>query len=155
MWNIESSFVWNAFHAQAEYTGASVDRVTLPNVTFNGWYVRAGWFITGESRNYDTKSAQFKRITPKHRYGAWEVALRYSAIDLQTKDILGGEQDDVTVGLNWWVNANVMFRFNYVRAMMDPTAIQLASNPPPAAQPPGAGTVQSLNAFMGRVQIVF
>jgi phosphate-selective porin OprO/OprP len=129
-------------------------------VNFNGWYVQGGWFITGESRNFDTSIAQFKRITPKHKYGAWEVALRYSAIDLQTKDILGGEEQNVTVALNWWVNANVMFRFNYVRAMMDPTTAYMPQIPnqlpPPTTVPaPGGGLDQSINAFMGRVQVVF
>lgn len=160
LYNIESSFVWNAFHAQAEFTGASVDRFGQSSLSFNGWYVQGGWFITGESRNFQTSSAQFKRITPNHRYGAWEIALRYSAIDLQTKDILGGEQQDVTVGLNWWVNQNIMFRFNYVRAMMDPTTTYMPMIPNPAlpgtlVQAPGAGLDQSINAFMGRVQVVF
>jgi len=163
MWNIESSFVWHAFHAQAEYTGSSVDRFNQSDISFNGWYVQGGWFITGESRNFDIKSAQFKRIMPNHRYGAWEIALRYSALDLQSKDILGGEQRDVTVGLNWWVNANIMFRFNYVRAMMDPTTAYMPTIPNPVPpgtgnatiQAPGAGLDQSINAFMGRVQVVF
>jgi hypothetical protein len=81
-------------------------------------------------------------------------------MDLQTKDILGGEQQDVTVALNWWVNTNLMFRFNYVRAMMDPTTTYMPMIPNQAqpgtlVQAPGAGLDQSINAFMGRVQVVF
>jgi hypothetical protein len=46
--------------------------------------------------------------------GAWEVATRFSELDLTNGDVNGDVQRDLTVGLNWWTNANVMFRLNYV-----------------------------------------
>jgi phosphate-selective porin OprO/OprP len=121
--NFDASTVYGPFHAQAEYTGAKVYRQGAADVYFYGYYAQAGWFITGESRNYDIKSGKYKRPIPtREGLGAWEVAVRWSAIDLQKKDVLGGEERNFSAGLNWWVNQNIMFRFNYVYGMLRPNS---------------------------------
>ena len=48
--------------------------------------------------------------------GAWEVCLRYSHLDLTDGLIAGGVLDDFTVALNWYLNPNTRFMFNYVYA---------------------------------------
>jgi phosphate-selective porin OprO/OprP len=145
-YNAEVSGVFGPLHAQGEYTRSVVGRGSAPTLTFDGWYVQGGVFVTGESRNYDIKSGKYGRIKPKRWFGAWEIALRYSSIDLWSQEITGGRESDVTVGLNWWVNQSVMFRFNYVHARLDPTSTQVT---------PGGGLDQNVNAFMGRAQLVF
>ena len=49
--------------------------------------------------------------------GAWEVAVRYSNLDLNDEDILGGDVDDLTVGLNWYINQYVRLSANYVSVL--------------------------------------
>lgn len=155
MYNFEGSVVFGPFHAQGEYTGARVRRSGADaNLMFDGWYAQAGWFLTGESRNYDMKSAQYKGITPKRRIGAWELAARYSKIDLEDVLVRGGRESNVTAGLNWWVNYNIMIRFNYVRAWLEPNSAGLQTSPPPGPFVLG-GIHETVNAFMGRIQIVF
>ena len=51
--------------------------------------------------------------------GAWEVAVRYSSLDLTDAAIVGGSVDDVTVALNWYPFANVAWKANYVRSDRD------------------------------------
>ena len=160
-WNVDGSFVLGPFHGQGEFTRGTLDRnqsVVFPgassNLTFDGWYIQAGWFLTGESRNYDYKSGKYKRIMPRRELlGAWEVAVRYSQLDLDDRDITGGRQSDVTVGLNWWANRNIMFRFNYVYADADPNTSELPATPANPLNP--LALREQVHAFMGRAQIVF
>jgi len=48
------------------------------------------------------------------------VALRYSNIDLNDGDPTGaangGEMDDITFGVNWYLNPQSRVMFNYVRS---------------------------------------
>lgn len=143
-WNFETSLVCGRFHAQAEYTGTEVTMHGMKDLSFGGWYVQSGVFLTGESRNYDVKSGQYKGITPLNSYGAWELAARFSSIDLGNRDVRGGQENDVTVALNWWANANILVRFNYVYADISPnSSVTLTGND------------ETAHAFTGRAQIVF
>jgi len=113
----ELATVMGPLSAQAEYIMTSVSRNTAHNLDFDGWYAQAGYFLTGESRNY--KKGAFGSITPKASVGdggigAWELALRYSTLDLIDKDIDGGDVDSYTVGLNWFATPSLRFSANYV-----------------------------------------
>ena len=86
---------------------------------FEGAYIYASWFITGESRNYKAKSGKFTRTKPLNAVydggiGAWEVAARFSTLDLNDQEIKGGEEDNVTLGVNWYLNPQVRFMANYI-----------------------------------------
>ena len=47
----------------------NADPLTEENISFNGWYVQAGYFLTGENRVYDRKSGKYKRPVPKSMVG--------------------------------------------------------------------------------------
>jgi len=145
MYNIEVTGVAGRFHGQAEYSAVRIWRNDGDSdLDFNGFYVQAGVFLTGESRNYDQKSAKYKRVMPLNTsLGAWEVAARFSQIDLSNQDVRGGVQRNVTAGLNWWANPNVMFRFNYVYGNVEPNSMALG------------GQDEMVHGFIARTQIVF
>ena len=119
----ELALVYGPFSLQSEYISAGVDRPGAADPDFSGYYIAAGWFLTGEHRPYKRSGATFGRIRPaenfrgeKHGPGAWEVAARFSSIDLDDAGIAGGKLEDVTVGLNWYINPNTRVMWNYVRA---------------------------------------
>jgi phosphate-selective porin OprO/OprP len=154
MYNVEVSGLWGSFHAQGEYTGASVRRVGKADLSFGGWYVQAGYFLTGENRVYDRKSGKYKRVVPKSMvgeggFGAWEVAARYSEMDLTSGDIAGGKERNVTLGVNWWMNRSFMIRLSYIYANPDPTTSEALIDIG------GAGMDQNINIVEGRFQVVF
>ena len=101
-----------------------------PNLRFDGYYLYASFFLTGEHRPYQKSSGTFTRLKPKNNFsmsgqgwGAWEVVARYSSLDLNDNGIDGGQLDDYTVGINWYLNPQVRAMFNYVYANSDGGAL--------------------------------
>jgi len=123
--NPELALVYGPFSFQAEYAHSFLQANDTPDPDFYGLYAQASWFLTGESRPYKTSEGIFDRVAPERNFdlkgglGAWELALRYSRLDLDDEDIEGGQLDDGTVGLNWYLNPNVRTSFNYVAANLD------------------------------------
>lgn len=143
----EAAIVLGRFSVQGEYSAAMVADAFFPAVggtqrgtaTFHGWYVQTSYFLTGEHRPYDRRLGRFSRVRPlqnlwtmhegdcgqKHpcwHAGAWEFAARYSSLDLDDSDILGGELRDVTLGINWYWNINTRWQANYIYTDRDVTA---------------------------------
>jgi len=122
---LESAWVNGPLSLQAEYILADADRIGSPDASFNGYYVQGSYFLTGEHRNYNTKEAIFGRVKPNKNYsygggpGAWEVKARYSGLDLSDSDITGGELNNITAGLNWYLNPNTRIMWDYVHADKD------------------------------------
>lgn len=114
--------IFGPWSLQTEYIHTLVGRGSgYTDVDFNGWYAFVSWFATGESRNYRNNGV-FGSITPDNSYGAWEFALRYSNIDLNDADITGGEEHDITVGVNWYIHQKLRLMFNYIYVITDANA---------------------------------
>ena len=86
----------------------------------------AAWSLTGETHGYAPGSGAYGGIVPTNPWtwatggwGAWEIAGRFSTIDLndqlaQANGVAGGRQTIYTLALNWYVNRNVRFMFDYL-----------------------------------------
>ena len=129
----EAAFIYGPFALQGEYMRAWVNRSPTADVAFSGWYAEASYFLTGESRAYNPKKGSFGRVKPKNPVGkgglgAWQVAVRYSSLDLTDGAILGGEEKDVTLGLNWYLNPYVRLMLNAIWVNTDANATGNAAN---------------------------
>ncbi|MCU0704750.1 MAG: OprO/OprP family phosphate-selective porin [Fimbriiglobus sp.] len=122
------------FSVQAEGAFAFVDNarpifgpgVGRPAVSpmYWGGYVETSYVLTGEHRGYDKRMGMFDRINVKNHFrwdqcgglqgtGAWQVAYRYSYLDLNDRGIDGGRMGQHTFGLNWLLNDNAKLQFQY------------------------------------------
>jgi phosphate-selective porin OprO/OprP len=113
-YGLEGAWVAGPLSIQGEWAQQTVNRDDGDEPDFSSWYVYGSWFITGESRSY--KGGSFGRTKATN---AWEIAARYSTMDLEDGDIGGGEQDIITLGVNYYVNPYLRFMFNYVRTDAD------------------------------------
>lgn len=122
--NLELAYVYGPFSLQSEFTNTWVDGAAgQENVEFRGAYAFVSYFLTGEHRVYELGKGAFGRVKPKANFdpangdwGAFEVAARYSYLDLVNKDISGGDLWDVTAGLNWYLFPNLRAMLNYIHA---------------------------------------
>lgn len=132
---LEAAALWGPITVQAEYNKAKVklhrdlnSPANFGNPEFWGWHAQAGYVLTGESRTYDFASGTFGSVVPSTESGAWEIAARYSAVNLNDDHVYGGRENNVTLGLNWFVNENVQIKFNYIRANIHPTTTSIVRN---------------------------
>lgn len=115
----EFALVYQEVSLQAEYLltrikrGVDIAGTNQPDLSFDGWYVSASWFPTGESRNYVAKAGKFDRIMAQN---AVELALRYSTINLNDANVAGGEERNWSFGFNYTFHPQVRAMLNYVHA---------------------------------------
>src|SRR6478736_8378725 len=129
VYSAEAAATLGSLYLQGEYFWYNVERKAipgLPDLRFQGGYAQAGYLLTGETRKYNPGSASYGGVIPTNPFsldgggwGAWEIAGRYSTMDLNNQlgsvnGVAGGRQNVYTLALNWYVNRNVRFMFDYL-----------------------------------------
>jgi len=121
-YGLESLWVHGPLSVQTEGMAAMVDQSSLSTSLLSGGYATVGYFLTGEHRPYDRKAGAIDRVIPKANVtrcgglGAWEIAARWSYIDLTDNLIRGGTMQNMTAGVNWYTNPYCKFVFNYIHS---------------------------------------
>ena len=135
MINPEWALVSGPLSLQGEYFHAFVDADEAGDPGFWGWYLYGSYFLTGEHRGYNRKKGAFSRVKPKQNFqfskggwGAWELGLRLSYVDLNGGDIRGGKEGNLTAGLNWYIDPNMRVMLNYIHAEVRDRATPLVDN---------------------------
>ncbi|MEI8055235.1 MAG: porin [bacterium] len=139
----EMAAIYGPWSAQMEYLQMRVNRSNNnPNLKFSGYSLTGSYFLTGESLAYSFPDAYFGGDIDIHnkKLGAWEALVRYSTVNLNDADVYGGKENNMTLGLNWYLNRHVEFLTNYVYAMANP-----GSN----------GKKENINSIVARIQLTF
>jgi phosphate-selective porin OprO/OprP len=112
----EAAYTIGSFSVQGEVVNAGIS-------TENGksfvpsYYGYVSYFLTGEHRPRSSKNA-FGRVKPikefnfKDKWGAVELAARYSSFDLSTAG--QGKLNDFTFGVNWYLTSYTRIMYNYI-----------------------------------------
>ena len=125
--SLEAAGVHGPLSVQSEWKQARITSPETGNPIFWGGYAYASYFLTGEHRVYSNGVAQ--RLIPNRNLldgaggkGAWEVAVRYSVLDLFDEGVpaatltTGSRLDDITLALNWYWNPMTLMKLNLIRA---------------------------------------
>jgi phosphate-selective porin OprO and OprP len=175
VYGLEAAAGWRNLFLQSEYYHIDLDRRALASNGFDGGYVEASWTLTGEHRNYLPATGAYSGITPSRPFepwsqnygiGAWELAFRYSTIDLNSdfmpgvkpgptsNAVGGGTQTVYAVGLNWYPDANIRFMLDYLHADID-KKFSTAAGGGGAGTPLGAPVGGTMDAVAMRAQFAF
>jgi phosphate-selective porin OprO and OprP len=129
VYSAEAAATYGPLFFQGEYFRYNVARNNLPglpSLKFDGAYAQASLVLTGETHPYIPAHAAYGGITPANPFslsaggwGAWEIAGRISTVNLNDQlgtatGVAGGRQTIYTAALNWYVNSNVRFMFDYL-----------------------------------------
>jgi phosphate-selective porin OprO/OprP len=136
-WGAEAAGNYHNFYGQAGYFGFEAMRrdlgnpLGLPDPSFKGWYVQGSWVLTGEARKYKPDTGSWGVPKPAEPFsldkggiGAWELAARYSDLNLDyhageagfaipVDGIRGGDQRILSAGINWYPNQVIRFMLDY------------------------------------------
>ncbi|MGD9724103.1 MAG: OprO/OprP family phosphate-selective porin [Pirellulales bacterium] len=146
-YHVELASNWGPAHFQTEFMCASVNQRNGPAVVYPGAYFQCGYFLTGESCLYLKQAGVLDyNVVPYSDFfgigrrnlcvggwGAWEVAFRWSWVDLSGTDILPenqlsnsagpppapnpGSVNELTLGVNWWWNRFTRLQFNWIHSI--------------------------------------
>lgn len=130
---------------QAEYLHSFVTGAPGGGVNFPGMYVLASRLLTGEHHPYNRRSGTLGQVVPNRSFaprhggwGAWEVAARFSHLDLEDGRVKGGIMNLMTLGMNWYWSRYIRWQVNYIFSGIDNTADD-----------------GRLHVFQGRFQLAF
>ena len=124
----EFRYQLQSFTLTSEYIKTYVNRSDLTNLNFSGGYVMASYFLTGEKYGYDAKNGTVNRPKIESK-GAWEIATRYSLVNLNNKDINGGKLNSYEFGVNYYANNHVKFMMNYIFNRLENSTLAYKRNP--------------------------
>ncbi len=139
--SFQAEYGWNFLNNATGVApvGTTLNPPIVPpqDYVFNGGYVQLAYTITGENRSYDRRFGTLAReyygkpgpysnawLIRDERgnlccgAGAWEVAARYSYVNLNDgtglNRIQGGVLNGFTLGLNWYANTNLNVMMDWV-----------------------------------------
>jgi phosphate-selective porin OprO/OprP len=122
---------WGPYGLLGEYTfskqgvmqtNSMTGEVQKADLDNSAWNVQASWVITGEDASYKGVSP-INNFDPRNgRWGALELAVRYGELivdedafdlGLASKPTSTDEAQAYAFGVNWYLNRNFKFNFNY------------------------------------------
>ena len=118
LYNLEASWRKGPYWLHAEYVDNDVNAPAVGNPDFSGYHVTASWILSGEMRAYNKRAGILGPVPVAKTvnlggWGAWEVGVRWSDLDLTDGLIDGGKMDILSLGFSWWLTPVFNFNMNY------------------------------------------
>ncbi len=172
-WGVEVSGELGPLFLESEYDHFEIERAGaaagVGDPSFHGFYVEGAYSLSGERRRFNATGWAWDAPAVDHplsredgTWGAFELAVRYSDIDLNSRAgaagtaptagaVRGGEQRIWTGGLNWYPNSFVRFILDYQDVRID----RLSPSAATFQTPVGAQIGQRYHVIELRSQFAF
>jgi phosphate-selective porin OprO/OprP len=112
--NIELAAFYKGLGIQSEIINNQTFRKNdLETLNFGGFYVQGTYMLFGGRQVYNRLEGEFTQPDKGKKWGDVELAMRYDYVNLNSKDVMGGSADGLTLGLNFYTARNVKFQLNY------------------------------------------
>src|SRR5690606_3036150 len=111
-WGVEAAGAFGPLFFQGEYANASFGQPLGPDHDVTAWYLQGSWHLNGGHKPYQAGTGVFGSAPVADR-GLWELTARYDSIE--NRDVAGLEVSSWILGMNYYVNPNLRFMFNYTR----------------------------------------
>ncbi len=97
---------------QGEYVQSTFEQPTTADQDVTTWYLQGSWILNGGHKPYKSATGFFG--SPKvGENGLWELTARYDTIE--NEDIRNRQANSWLFGVNYYVNPNLRFMFNYTK----------------------------------------
>ena len=115
---IEAAGALGSFTTRLELLANEWQRLDGPRNRFAGAYLEGGYFLTGEPFSY--RDGKFVRPALERGQNAWELAYRYSWVDLNDGDVQGGEERNLGLALNYYPAPRARGQLNLIQVNSAP-----------------------------------
>ena len=172
VYGFETAATFGSFFYQGEIFRMEFDRRGKTKAQFDTGYAQVSYTFGGR-RGYSANCGCYGGVNPvapfsplKGDMGAFEIAARVSIADLTDQydptligavgaagpnfnAVNGGKQTNYTLGLNWYWNSNMLWKFNYIHTDFERLNPRTATfiNPIPLGL--------KIDALVGRFQVMF
>lgn len=172
VYGVETAATAGSFFYQGEYFKTNIERRGKTDAKFDTGYAQVSYTIGGR-RSYTANCGCYGGVNPltpfnplKGEMGAFEFAARVSFANIVDQfdptviglvgaagpnfnAVNGGDQTNYTLGINWYWNSNMLWKFNYIHTDFDRVNPRTAT----VATPIPLGL--KLDALAARFQVMF
>lgn len=172
VYSVETAATSGGFFYQGEYFHTVAKRRGKTDAKFDTGYAQISYTVGGR-RSYSANCGCYGGVNPVTPFspkgggmGAFEFAARVSIADLRDQydptvignpgaaganfnGVNGGKQTNYTLGLNWFWNSNMLWKFNYIHSDYDKLNPRTAT----VATPTAVGV--KVDSLAARFQVMF
>lgn len=135
---VEALWKKKSWTLQSEYIQNKFVREFGNDLTYNSGYIIVSKIFNGR-RRFSYRKGEWA-ATKVRNWQTWEVAVRYSFLDLRDTDLNAGLEENYAFGINYYLSNKNRVMFNYIQANANPNSF---------------GINETLNIYQVRFQFEF
>ncbi len=138
-YGLEALWKKGSWTVQTEYIANKFSRdIALQDLEYDGGYLIVSKIFNGR-RRFSFRKGEWASTKVK-KYNTWEIAARYSYLDLTDKSLNAGYEENISLGINYYLTSKNRIMFNYIQARTTPNSF---------------GIDQTINIVQVRFQLEF